>query len=42
MKHRKGYRKKSAKGVCRKIGVYHKVKGTIRKVKGYPRKSCFK
>lgn len=38
---RKGKSRGKGKG-CRKTAVYHKVKGTIRKVKGYPKKSCLR
>lgn len=30
---------KGGKG-CHKLTIYHKVKGVVRKVKGYPKKSC--
>jgi hypothetical protein len=38
---RKSKSKGKGKG-CRKTSVYCKVKGAIRKVKGYKKKSCLK
>lgn len=31
---------KKASTICRKVKIYHKRKGRITKVSGYPKKSC--